>query len=146
MTRPIPPLALALAAGGAQAVIARHRSPTRSSATVAAAIATPSLYFLIGSLGRFRRAGTTVDPRAGATATTLVTTGPNTHSRNPMYVGMAGLLLAHATGRRSSGAFAPAALFAAWIDRVQIPAEESHLRAKFSSDFDAYSRRVRRWL
>lgn len=146
MTRQIPPLAFAIGAASAQHLITRRQRPTRASAVAATAIAAPSLYFLIGSLDRFRRAGTTVDPRPGATANALVVTGPNARSRNPMYVGMAGLLIAHATSRRSVRALAPAALFAAWIDQVQIPVEESHLKTEFPTEFDSYAQNVRRWL
>ncbi len=146
MTRQIPPLALVIGAASAQYLTARRQRPTRASTAAATVIATPSLYFLIGSLDRFRRAATTVDPRPGATANALVVTGPNARSRNPMYVGMAGLLIAHATARRSVRALAPVALFAVWIDRVQIPAEESHLQTEFPTEFDSYAQNVRRWL
>ena len=46
----------------------------------------------------------------------------------------------------SALALAAPALLAAYLDRVQIPAEERALRARFGADFDAYTRRVGRWL
>lgn len=146
MTKSIPPLALAAVAGGAQALLTRSRRPSRASRTAAITLAAPSLYFLVGSVNRFRRVGTTVDPRPGTEAAALVVSGPNAKSRNPMYVGMAGLLLAHSTARRSLLATAPAVLFTAWIDQVQIPMEEAHLRSTFGEEFVAYASTVRRWL
>lgn len=41
---------------------------------------------------------------------------------------------------------APVVGFVAAIDRLQIPAEEMALRARFSDDYDAYVRAVPRWL
>ncbi|WP_208006677.1 methyltransferase family protein [Aeromicrobium phragmitis] len=146
MSRPIPPAALAAGAGAVQAVMTRGRATTRGPRVLGAVIAAPSVYFLAGAVERFRRAGTTVDPRAGARASSLVTTGPNSRSRNPMYVAMAGLLLAHAAARRSAAAVLPAALFVAWVDRVQIPMEEAHLADRFGPEFEAYLRTVRRWI
>lgn len=146
MSRPIPPAALAAGAAAVQALMTRGRTTTRGSRVVGAAIAAPSVYFLAGAVERFRRAGTTVDPRPGAHASSLVTTGPSARSRNPMYVAMSGLLLAHAAARRSVPAVLPAALFVAWVDRVQIPMEEAHLADRFGPEFEAYVSTVRRWI
>jgi protein-S-isoprenylcysteine O-methyltransferase Ste14 len=63
-----------------------------------------------------------------------------------MYVGMAGLLLAHATYRGSWPALAPAAAFVAVIDVYQVRFEEAALRERFGERFDAYSAAVPRWL
>ncbi|WP_238319586.1 methyltransferase family protein [Xanthomonas maliensis] len=41
---------------------------------------------------RFRRTGTTVDPRRPQRCSTLVQTGLHQYSRNPMYIGHALLL------------------------------------------------------
>ena len=38
------------------------------------------------------------------------------------------------------------ALLAVYLDRVQIPAEERALRARFGAPFESYLRTVRRWL
>lgn len=111
-----------------------------------ATIAVPSMYFVAASVRRFRRASTTVDPREGATASELIVEGPNQWSRNPMYVGMAGMLLAHALGRRSVGSLFPAAVFLVWIDHLQIRGEEEHLRSRFGTEYETYAQRVRRWL
>ena len=96
--------------------------------------------------GQFRRQGTTVDPFDPARASALVTTGANAVSRNPMYVGMAGLLVANALRRGSWKALLPVAGFTLVIDRVQIAAEETALLAHFGADYEAYLRAVPRWL
>ena len=72
-------------------------------------VAVTSGWFLGGSLVEFRRRRPTVTPADLAKTQTLVLTGPNRLTRNPMYVGMVGLLTAHAILRRSAVAMLPAA-------------------------------------
>lgn len=76
----------------------------------------------------------------------LVTTGANAVSRNPMYVGMAGLLVANALRRGSWTALLPVVAFTLVIDRVQIAAEEAALLAHFGADYEAYLAAVPRWI
>ena len=76
----------------------------------------------------------------------LVTTGANAVTRNPMYVGMAGLLVANALRRGSWTALLPVAAFTLVIDRVQIAAEEIALLAHFGADYEAYLAAVPRWI
>ena len=63
-----------------------------------------------------------------------------------MYVGMAGLLAAHALWRRSWTALIPVAVFVALIDRLQIQAEESALAVTFGAEYEAYRAASPRWL
>ena len=79
-------------------------------------------------------------------AATLVTSGPNRITRNPMYLGMAGILVAHAVHLRRPVALLPTVLFVAVIDRFQIPVEEARLRERFGDGYEAYARRTRRWI
>ncbi|MEG9224611.1 methyltransferase family protein [Aeromicrobium sp. Sec7.5] len=146
MTRRPPPLAVAAGAVVAQYMIGPARRPTRSSRIAAAAVAVGAAALLVRPIVAFRQAGTTVDPREQAASDTLVTTGANAISRNPMYVGMAGLLTARAIARRSMPALLPVVAFVAWIDRVQIPAEEHHLQQRFGNEYEHYTARVPRWL
>ena len=95
---------------------------------------------------QFRRRGTTVDPFEPERASVLVTTGANAVSRNPMYVGMTGLLVANAVRRRSWKALLPVAAFTLVIDRVQVAAEETALLSRFGAEYDAYRAAVPRWL
>jgi protein-S-isoprenylcysteine O-methyltransferase Ste14 len=98
------------------------------------------------SAREFRRRGTTVEPFEPSRATALVTTGANAVSRNPMYVGMAGLLVANAIRLRSWTTLLPVIGFVAFIDRVQIAAEEAALLANFGAEYEAYQATVPRWL
>lgn len=63
-----------------------------------------------------------------------------------MYVGMAGLLVAHALWRRSWAALIPVAVFVTLLDRLQIQAEESALANTFGADYEAYRAASPRWL
>jgi protein-S-isoprenylcysteine O-methyltransferase Ste14 len=102
---------------------------------------------LAGASSRsFRRAGTTVLPFHPEQTSSLVTTGVNSVTRNPMYVGMAGLLLAQAVHRGSRTALAPVAAFVLAIDVYQVRFEEAALRERFGDVYDAYSQAVPRWL
>ena len=144
--RPPPPL-VALAAGAAQRALTRGAPPpTAVRALAATATAVVSAGLAAASARDFRRQGTTVEPFDPSRASALVTTGANAVSRNPMYVGMAGLLLAQAIRRGSWAALLPVGVFALVIDRLQIAAEESALLANFGVDYEAYRATVPRWL
>ena len=67
-------------------------------------------------------------------------------TRNPMYVGMAGLLVVNAILRRSAIAVLPVAAFVLTIDRSQIRVEVVALAAEFGDVFERYCRAVPRWL
>ncbi len=99
-----------------------------------------------GAASRFRRSGTTLEPLHPDRASTLVTGGVNTISRNPMYLGLAGLLVAHCLWRGSWAALLPVAGFVILIDRVQIQAEEAALLEKFGTEYETYRSRSPRWI
>ncbi|MPZ94806.1 MAG: isoprenylcysteine carboxylmethyltransferase family protein [Propionibacteriales bacterium] len=143
----VPPVAVLGAAAVAQHVLSRRHGqlgPARGLAGGALALVAGG--FIAGSVPEFRRAETTVNPVAPDKATFLVTGGPHQLSRNPMYVGMAGLLLAHAVARGNWVAVLPVLGFVAVIDRVQIPAEEAAMAELFGRDYADYAGRVPRWL
>lgn len=143
----IPPPILALTAALAQRALTRG-APPPSVIQTAASVATAAASGLIASAAarQFTRAGTTLDPSDPTRASVLVTTGANSVTRNPMYVGLSGLLLAHAIRRGSWTALLPVVAFVVVIDRLQIPAEEAALAAHFGNDYADYRRRVPRWL
>ncbi|MFW5470700.1 methyltransferase family protein [Knoellia sp. CPCC 206435] len=99
-----------------------------------------------GAASRFVRSGTTLEPFQPDRASTLVTSGPNAITRNPMYAGLTGLLLAHALWRGSWKAVLPVAGFVAFIDRAQIRPEEEALLEKFGPAYDAYRATTPRWV
>ncbi|MDP3855556.1 isoprenylcysteine carboxylmethyltransferase family protein [Phenylobacterium sp.] len=101
------------------------------------------LLLLQGS-GLFRRIGTNIQTfnEPGV----LVTDGPFRLTRNPMYLGFLLLLIGVAVLLGAASPFAGPAVFAAASQFVYIPFEEKALRAKFGEAYEAYARRVRRWI
>jgi protein-S-isoprenylcysteine O-methyltransferase Ste14 len=95
-------------------------------------------------LWTFRRRGTTHHPHGEPRA--LVTTGPYRRTRNPMYVGVTTVLLGVLLWSGSAWFLLPPLGFVLWIDRLQIPYEERKLSRLFGDEYEAYRRRVRRWL
>jgi protein-S-isoprenylcysteine O-methyltransferase Ste14 len=142
----VPPPLIGLAAGAVQHRLASRSSPGPVRKAGAVAVAAASLWMLAGSVGAFRRTGTTVNPLDPAQASALVTSGPNRVTRNPMYVGMTGLLVAHGLLRGGWRTALPVAAFVGVIDRFQISPEETALLEHFGADYEAYRGRVRRWL
>lgn len=113
----------------------------------AAGLVTAASLGLAGAAAeQFRQRGTTVEPFDPGRASVLVTSGPNALTRNPMYVGMAGLLVANSLRRGSLLGLLPAAGFVAVMDRFQVAAEERALRQRFGDDYLAYQSAVPRWL
>ena len=96
-----PPAVLLAMAGAAQSAMTRGRTVTPASMVAATAVVGGSLCLLAGSAGTFLRHRTTVDPMRVERAQHLVVDGPNRLTRNPMYLGLTGLLLSHAIARRS---------------------------------------------
>jgi protein-S-isoprenylcysteine O-methyltransferase Ste14 len=144
--RPPPPL-LAIAAALAQSRLTSGEHHARGfRAPVALTVAAASGVLAGSAAGRFRRRGTTLEPMHPARASALVTDGPNAVSRNPMYVGLTGLLVANSVRIGSWRSLLPVAAFAIVIDRVQIEAEESALLSRFGADYDSYRAAVPRWL
>lgn len=142
----VPPPLIALTAAVAQRRLGGGSRPGLLRKVAALGAAAGSAWMLAGSAQAFRRKGTTVNPLQPTRATGLVTDGPNRVTRNPMYVGMAGLLVAHGLLRGGWRTALPVATFVAVIDRVQIPPEEAAMRELFGAEYAAYSGRVRRWL
>lgn len=98
------------------------------------------------SIVAFRRARTTVTPLAPEKASQLVVTGLYRISRNPMYLGLL-LILTGAVVWLGSGANVfILVIFVAYITAFQIKPEEERLERIFGSQYQAYTRRVRRWL
>jgi len=94
----------------------------------------------------FRRHRTTIDPVRIEAASSLVTSGIFGVTRNPMYLGLAAILLGAAIVLRSPLALVGPAVFVAYIWRFQIIPEERVMREKFGADYAAYRQLVRAWL
>ena len=117
---------------------------TRVSAAIIFALA-GSAFSLAGVIS-FRRAKTTVNPMKPETATSLVSSGIYSVTRNPMYVGLLLVLIAWAAYLSSAWALLGPLGFVLYISRFQIAPEERVLSTLFGSEYTAYQSRVRRWL
>jgi protein-S-isoprenylcysteine O-methyltransferase Ste14 len=78
--------------------------------------------------------------------TSLVTSGPFRISRNPIYLGMASILLGVAVLMGTLVAFAFPVLFIMLIEFFIIPGEERKLEKLFGEPFREYKKSVRRWI
>jgi protein-S-isoprenylcysteine O-methyltransferase Ste14 len=92
----------------------------------------------------FNRQNTTVKPFAYST--TLVTNGVFRLSRNPMYLGLALILIGVVLLLGSTTPLLPALVFPVLLDRIFIVAEEHKLEEAFGEQFREYRKRVRRWV
>ena len=87
---------------------------------------------------------TTVKPFGKPAA--LIQTGPFKFSRNPMYLGMALLLLGFELILGSVTSFVGVILFVAAMEMVFIPKEEKILQEQFGEEYLAYKKKVGRWV
>jgi protein-S-isoprenylcysteine O-methyltransferase Ste14 len=76
----------------------------------------------------------------------LVTRGLYRRVRNPMYVGVVWILLGEALALDSGGLLAYAAVVWLGFHLFVLLYEEPHLREQFGASYEAYVRRVPRWL
>ncbi len=102
------------------------------------------LAVVLAAMRRFARAGTRVEPWAPSSA--IVSDGIYRVSRNPMYVGMALVMLGLGLIIGSPMSLAMVAVALLIVDRFVIRREEAYLEAKFGADYRDYRQRVRRWL
>lgn len=75
----------------------------------------------------------------------LITTGPYRLSRNPLVVGLVGMLLGLSIATRSLAAILLSGVYV-WMSLLWIQLEEGVLRQQFGSAYDQYCARVRRVL
>lgn len=94
----------------------------------------------------FRKAKTTVNPMDPSKASTLVSTGVFTMSRNPMYLAVALLLSAWAVWLGNVFNLASIIGFVWYMTNFQIKAEEEALAKIFGEAYEAYCKKVRRWI
>lgn len=143
---PVPPILPLLGAAACQHFLAPRRPPTTRAVVTSVPLALAATWLIGGSLREFSRRRTTINPVNLEAVQTLVTSGPNSLTRNPMYLGMAGWLLVHAILRRSPSTLLPVAAFVLFIDRWQIRAEEAALSGRFGADYERYADEVPRWV
>ena len=102
------------------------------------------LALLVVAGGLFKKADTDMIPFRDVSA--LVTTGVYRFTRNPMYLGMALVLLACAVTVGAATAFIVPPVFMVIIHFRFILPEEQMLREIFPDDFPTYCQQVRRWI
>ena len=100
----------------------------------------------LAGLLAFRAHRTTFNPLRPERASSLVSTGVYRITRNPMYLGMASLLLAWVLYLGSWLALAGPLAYVLYLNRFQIVPEERALLALFGDEYRQYMARVRRWL
>jgi protein-S-isoprenylcysteine O-methyltransferase Ste14 len=144
--RLIPP-AWALGIGIGQRSLAtalgRHDYPGRRALTATLGIAGAGV--MTTAVWQFWRARTTFDPIAPHRASSLVTTGLYSRSRNPIYIADVLVLAAHAAWLGQPLALLGIPALAATL-HPQIRAEETALQERFGQEYEAYVARVPRWV
>jgi protein-S-isoprenylcysteine O-methyltransferase Ste14 len=98
----------------------------------------------LGSGLYFRRLGT--NPRPGAKATLIVTTGPFKYTRNPMYLGLTAMLIGTAI---LLGTFSPVLVIPIFFILVQtqfVLREEKLMEQWFGQPYLEYKKKTPRWL
>ena len=108
------------------------------------AVVAPALALALWAAALFKHAGTGIVPFSPATS--LVLSGPYRFTRNPMYLGLSGLLLGAALLMGSLTALVVVPAFMAVIAERFIGPEEAMLERSFGQAYLEYKARVRRWL
>ena len=97
------------------------------------------------AVAQFRRAGTQVRPDS-QTNNKLIITGLYRWTRNPMYLAMIIITLGAAFWFGRPLMFLSPLLVFMLTNFLFIPFEEEKMRRQFGEQFDAYAKRVRRWI
>ena len=104
------------------------------------------LSILVLAVSLFKKQNTTVNPIKIENASFLVTSGIFEYSRNPMYLGMALILLGLTLMFNVIGGTLFTLLFTIYITKFQIKPEEEVMEKLFGEDFLEYKQNVRMWL
>ena len=113
---------------------------------IAIFLAAVGVAIAVSGVATFARARTTVNPTKPEAASSLVVSGVNAFTRNPMYLGNVVVLAGWAAHLSNGLAFLFLPGFIAYMNRFQIAPEERALTSLFGSAFVAYQSRVRRWI
>jgi len=114
--------------------------------SVIAGVAICVIALAIGGLAvaEMRRAQTPVRP--GLEVKRMVTTGIFTRTRNPMYLGMALLLIGAGIASANPWLILMGPLLLVYFTFRVVNREEAYLEALFGDEYRAYRKRVRRWI
>jgi protein-S-isoprenylcysteine O-methyltransferase Ste14 len=97
-----------------------------------------------GAVWLFFRRRTTIIPNRPSRA--LVTSGPYRFTRNPMYLSLSALYLGGAIVLNMLWPLVFLPIAVGLVHTLVIPREERYLAAAFGDEYEAYRRRVKRWL
>jgi protein-S-isoprenylcysteine O-methyltransferase Ste14 len=144
---PWPPI-IYLTAAAAGIVLARMWPlpwPDIAGLTLAGGIlALAALAWDVTSMLAFAKHKANIMPNKAATK--LITTGPFAWSRNPIYLGNTLLVLGAGTYFGNWWLVGAAFVAAFATQKLAIEREERHMAAKFGSEWETYTKRVRRWV
>jgi protein-S-isoprenylcysteine O-methyltransferase Ste14 len=105
-----------------------------------------AVFFLLFAVLGFIKFKTTVNPLKPESTKFLVTNGVYNYSRNPMYAGMALLLLAWLLWLSNPINIVIFITYIVFITQFQIKPEEDALLKLFGDQFNVYCQKVRRWI
>jgi len=146
----VPPVALvvvfAVVMWAASTVFSAASFHLPGASIIAFALAFIGSGIAVAGVFAFRRHDTTVNPMKPETTATIVTAGIYCVTRNPMYLGLAFVLLGWAIYLANLAALLLVPAFVAYMTRFQIKPEERALLEKFGSNFADYMAAVRRWI
>lgn len=142
----IPPPLVAIISGLLMWLAVRPIAPLGGRLWLALLVVLAGAAVCLAGVASFRRARTTVNPLKPDSASSLVIAGIYRHTRNPMYLGFAIILLGWCVFLGSALAVLGVAAFVLYIGRFQIRPEERALRELFGAEFEAFCSRVRRWV
>ena len=101
---------------------------------------------LLTAASSFKKYQTTINPLQPDKATHLVVSGIFGISRNPMYLGMALILLAISVKFNLVGGIIITFTFISFITKFQIIPEEKAMMKLFADEFSHYKKQTRRWI
>ena len=150
MRNRIPPPVFLLTTGGLMWLVAHSDFAVSFafpySIMVAIPVAVVGIAIDVISLRQFRAAETTINPLQPEKATSLVSDGMFSVSRNPMYLGMLLVLIGWGIWLGSASNVALLLLFVVTINMLQIKPEEAVLESLFGQPYEKYCEDVRRWI
>jgi protein-S-isoprenylcysteine O-methyltransferase Ste14 len=103
-------------------------------------------FLLLPAVVLFYKSKTTVNPLKPETAKVLVVEGVYRYSRNPMYLGMAFILIAWGIFLANPLNVFIFFCFIYYMNNFQIKVEEKALEVIFGENFKMYMQKVRRWI
>jgi protein-S-isoprenylcysteine O-methyltransferase Ste14 len=92
----------------------------------------------------FKKYETTVKPHLEPSA--LITSGPFSVSRHPMYLGMASVLFGVTMIHGTISGFISPIIYVGLMELLFIPLEEKNLNSVFGTQYTEYKQKVKRWI